>query len=151
MNPEKGRKAITDYQIIEKYHTSNNEPLASLVRCKLYTGRTHQIRVHLDHIGNPVVCDKKYGKGFVTKTKIMSDNSRTQLLNLDRHALHSSKISFLHPSNNEIMTFEAALPLDRNSFQKTQSLAGCDGRHPVVIGCFLQTLLGACEGQSVRR
>jgi len=112
MNPEKGRKAITDYQIIEKYHTSNNEPLASLIRCKLYTGRTHQIRVHLDHIGNPVVCDKKYGKGFITKTKMMSENCRTQLLNLDRHALHSSKISFLHPSNNEIMTFEAALPLD---------------------------------------
>ena len=112
MNPEKGRKAITDYQIIEKYHTSNNEPLASLVRCKLYTGRTHQIRVHLDYIGNPVVCDQKYGKGFITKTKMMSENSRIQLLNLDRHALHSSKISFLHPSNNETMTFETALPHD---------------------------------------
>ncbi|MDC3084480.1 RluA family pseudouridine synthase [Gammaproteobacteria bacterium] len=103
--------AITTYKVIEKIYNHKNDPLISQIRCKLYTGRTHQIRVHLDYIGHPVICDQKYGKGFNTKLKLLSNNCRNQL-KIDRHALHSSKLSFRHPIGNKPMTFESELPDD---------------------------------------
>ena len=103
--------AITTYKVIEKIYNHKNDPLISQIRCKLYTGRTHQIRVHLDYIGHPVICDQKYGKGFNTKLKSLSNDCRSQL-KIDRHALHSSKLSFRHPIGNKPMTFESELPDD---------------------------------------
>ncbi|MDG2187711.1 MAG: RluA family pseudouridine synthase [Hyphomicrobiales bacterium] len=112
-DPLKGRKAITEYETIETYFDKKNDPLASLLRCKLYTGRTHQIRVHLEHIGNPVICDAKYGKGFNTKMKQLSNIKDQEILSqCKRHALHSENITFMHPTNNEIMTFKSELPDD---------------------------------------
>ena len=106
-----GKLAITTYKVIEKIYNHKNDPLISQIRCKLYTGRTHQIRVHLDYIGHPVICDQKYGKGFNTKLKSLSNDCRSQL-KIDRHALHSSKLSFRHPIGNKPMTFESELPDD---------------------------------------
>jgi len=97
--------------ILTTRYNHKNDPLISQIRCKLYTGRTHQIRVHLDYIGHPLICDQKYGKGFNTKLKLLSDNYRNQL-KIDRHALHSSKLSFRHPIGNKPMTFESELPDD---------------------------------------
>ena len=106
-----GKLAITTYKVIEKIYNHKNDPLISQIRCKLYTGRTHQIRVHLDYIGHPVICDQKYGKGFNTKLKSLSNDCYSQL-KIDRHALHSSRLSFRHPIGNKPMTFESELPDD---------------------------------------
>ena len=110
-NIKNGKLAITTYKVIEKIYNHKNDPLISQIRCKLYTGRTHQIRVHLDYIGHPVLCDQKYGKGFNTKLKSLSNDCRNQL-KIDRHALHSSRLSFRHPIGNKPMTFESELPDD---------------------------------------
>jgi len=110
-NIKNGKLAITTYKVIEKIYNHKNDPLISQIRCKLYTGRTHQIRVHLDYIGHPVICDQKYGKGFNTKLKSLSNDCRNQL-KIDRHALHSSRLSFRHPIGNKPMTFESELPDD---------------------------------------
>ena len=106
-----GKLALTTYKVIEKIYNHKNDPLISQIRCRLYTGRTHQIRVHLDYIGHPVICDQKYGKGFNTKLKSLNADCRSQL-KIDRQALHSSKLSFRHPIGNKPMTFESELPDD---------------------------------------
>ena len=115
-----GKLAITTYKVIEKIYNHKNDPLISQIRCKLYTGRTHQIRVHLDYIGHPVICDQKYGKGFNTKLKSLSSDCLRQL-KIDRHALHSSRLSFKHPIGNKPMTFESALPDDLKLLKKMLS------------------------------
>ena len=115
-----GKLAITTYKVIEKVYNNKNDPLISQIRCKLYTGRTHQIRVHLEHIGHPIICDQKYGKGYNTKLKLLSNDCRRQL-KIDRHALHSSKLSFRHPISDELMKFESELPDDLNILKNVLS------------------------------
>ena len=119
-NTKNGKLAITTYKVVEKVYNHKNDPLISQIRCKLYTGRTHQIRVHLEHIGHPVICDQKYGKGYNTKLKLLSDEHRKQL-KIDRHALHSSKLSFRHPISDELMKFESKLPDDLNMLKNVLS------------------------------
>ncbi len=115
-----GKLAITTYKVIEKVYNNKNDPLISQIRCKLYTGRTHQIRVHLEHIGHPIICDQKYGKGYNTKLNLLSNDCRRQL-KIDRHALHSSKLSFRHPISDELMKFESELPDDLNILKNVLS------------------------------
>ncbi len=115
-----GKLAITTYKVIEKVYNNKNDPLISQIRCKLYTGRTHQIRVHLEHIGHPIICDQKYGKGYNTKLKLLSNDCQRQL-KIDRHALHSSKLSFRHPISDELMKFESELPDDLNILKNVLS------------------------------
>ncbi len=118
---EKNSKlAITNFKVVEKIFTKKNEPLISQIRCKLYTGRTHQIRVHLDHIGHPVICDQKYGKGYNTKLRFLSKQCRDQL-KIDRHALHASKLTFRHPISDVLMKFESDLPDDIKFLKKVLS------------------------------
>jgi 23S rRNA pseudouridine1911/1915/1917 synthase len=76
--------------------------------------------VHLEYIGHPVICDQKYGKGYNTKLKLLSDENRKQL-KIDRHALHSSKLSFRHPISDELMIFESKLPDDLNMLKNVLS------------------------------
>ena len=115
-----GKLAITTYKVIEKVYNNKNDPLISQIRCKLYTGRTHQIRVHLEHIGHPIICDQKYGKGYNTKLNLLSNDCRRQL-KIDRHALHSSRLSFRHPISDELMKFESELPDDLNILKNVLS------------------------------
>lgn len=90
------REAVTDYFVEERFG------LYTLVRCKLRTGRTHQIRVHMKHIGHPIVGDKTYGV-------------KKEEFNLIGQLLHAGKIGFIHPLTKEKVSFEASIPED---FQK---------------------------------
>lgn len=102
-----GRKAITHYQVKEIFHNG----AFSLVECKLETGRTHQIRVHLSAIGHSVIGDAVYGNRRKSLSDV-DDETKNLVNNFPRQALHSYKISFLHPFSKEEMEFEVGLPED---------------------------------------
>ncbi len=98
-----------------KTHYRTRSPLgsqASLVECRLETGRTHQIRVHMAHIGHPLLGDKTYGTGFKTKETKLRPDAQKALRKLNRQALHAYLLGFDHPVLRENMRFEAELPRD---------------------------------------
>jgi 23S rRNA pseudouridine1911/1915/1917 synthase len=103
-----GRHAVTHYTVTEVLAGG----LASLVSCRLETGRTHQIRVHLAHIGHPLVGDRVYGSGFSSKAGILRDAAAVALGGFRRQALHAGILGFRHPVNGKEMIFKAALPPD---------------------------------------
>ena len=106
-----GREAITHYRVAERYG-AKAKPVAALVECRLETGRTHQIRVHLASIGHPVIGDPAYASGFATKTTLLAEPARTVAANLPRQALHAWLLGFEHPETGEEMRFESPLPAD---------------------------------------
>jgi 23S rRNA pseudouridine1911/1915/1917 synthase len=101
-----GRRAVTHWRIEEELGP------ASLVSCRLETGRTHQIRVHFAHIGHPIMGDAVYGAGFKTKATQLSEEGRLALAKLGRQALHAAKLGFVHPATGEELLFESAPPED---------------------------------------
>jgi 23S rRNA pseudouridine1911/1915/1917 synthase len=107
---EHGRHAITHFEVIEPL--SGAAPAASLVRCDLETGRTHQIRVHMAHIGHPLLGDGVYGSGFRTKAARLDGGARDALERLGRQALHAAVLGFEHPRTGETLRFESPLPRD---------------------------------------
>ena len=104
----KGKKAITNYKTIEIFENKNT-PTLSLLECKLETGRTHQIRVHMNYLGNSIVGDDKYKKKF-KRVKNINPILERNLVNLDRQFLHAKTIGFIHPKKNEEMIFNSILP-----------------------------------------
>ena len=86
--------------------------MASLVTCRLETGRTHQIRVHMAHLGHPLLGDRTYGGGFKTKATLLEANAREAVERFRRQALHAAVLGFQHPAGDEIMRFESPLPPD---------------------------------------
>ncbi len=99
-----GRAAITDYEVTERLR------YVSLVRCRLRTGRTHQIRIHLKHLGHPIVGDPVYSG---PQWRGIPDKRVQKLLSgLDRQMLHAARITFAHPTTGASMTFDAPLPRD---------------------------------------
>jgi len=104
----KGKKAITNYKTIETFENKNT-PTLSLLECKLETGRTHQIRVHMNYLGNSIVGDDKYKKKF-KKIKNLEPLLEKNLINLNRQFLHAKTIGFIHPKKNEEMIFNSILP-----------------------------------------
>jgi len=106
----KGKKAITNYKTL-KVFKNLNLPKISLVECKLETGRTHQIRVHMNFKGNPIVGDKSYGKSKIKFKKIDKDVEKN-IKNFDRQALHAKSLGFLHPKTKKQFFFEAIRPED---------------------------------------
>lgn len=103
-----GKTAITHYKVLEIYA----EGLFSLCECRLETGRTHQIRVHMSHIGHSVVGDQTYGSNERKAKQIRDEKLREVLLGFKRQALHAYKLSFMHPTKNIPMDFEIPLPDD---------------------------------------
>ena len=104
----KGKKAITNYKTLEIFDTINT-PTLSLLECKLETGRTHQIRVHMNYLGNSIVGDDKYKKKF-KRIKNIDPLLEKNLTNLNRQFLHAKTIGFIHPKNNKEMIFNSILP-----------------------------------------
>ncbi|MGB3581587.1 MAG: RluA family pseudouridine synthase, partial [Roseiarcus sp.] len=103
---ERGRHATTHWRLIEAFGP------ASLVACRLETGRTHQIRVHMASIGHPLLGDSVYGAGFNTKAARLSEAARAALAGLGRQALHASILGFEHPATGEPLRFESPPPED---------------------------------------
>ncbi len=94
---QRGREAVTHYEVRETFNGQDGKPVASLLALKLETGRTHQIRVHLAHIGHPLLGDSVYGPHFKTKATQLGPLSRAALAALDRQALHAWLLVLEHP------------------------------------------------------
>ena len=106
---EASREAVTHYEVLEKL---GMPPVASLVRCVLETGRTHQIRVHMTHIGHPLLGDRVYGASFKSSLNTLSEAARNAVNTLNRQALHAGKLGFEHPRTGKALSFESPLPSD---------------------------------------
>ena len=107
---KKGKIAITNYKTI-KIFQNLNLPKISLVECQLETGRTHQIRVHMNFKGNPILGDKSYGKSK-KKFKRIDPNIEKKINSFDRQALHAKSLGFIHPRTEKEIFFEAKRPED---------------------------------------
>jgi len=112
----KGKRAITNYKTIETFE-NDKTPTLSLVECKLETGRTHQIRVHMSHIGNNIVGDDKYKKKY-KKLKNIDVRLESLISKLNRQFLHAKTLGFIHPRTNEEMVFSSILPQELNNLLK---------------------------------
>ena len=102
-----GKEALTHYRLVDRF--KNHTHLKAI----LETGRTHQIRVHLSHIGNPLIGDPLYG-GRVRFPKKASEDLKKSLKNFRRQALHSKKLTLVHPVSGEVMSWKSLLPGDMN-------------------------------------
>ncbi len=106
------RSAVTHYRVRTDYPAKDGKPVASLVECRLGTGRTHQIRVHMAHAGHPLVGDRDYGSAFKTKANLLPATARATMSGFRRQALHACLLQFEHPRTGQVMRFEAPLPAD---------------------------------------
>jgi 23S rRNA pseudouridine1911/1915/1917 synthase len=120
---EGGREAVTHWEIREVFNGRDGKPVASLLACQLETGRTHQIRVHLAHIGHPLLGDSVYGSHFKTKAGHLGGEAQAALSALGRQALHAYLLVLEHPRSGEILHWEAPLPEDLLLLEKTLQAA----------------------------
>ena len=113
----KGKKAITNYETLEIFENEKS-PTLSLIECKLETGRTHQIRVHMNYLGNSILGDTKYKKKY-KKIKNIDIKLNNLITNLNRQFLHAKTLGFIHPKTNEEMVFSSILPQELEIILKT--------------------------------
>ena len=119
----RGRRALTHWRVIESFAGE-----ASLICCRLETGRTHQIRVHMAHIGHPLLGDPVYATGFKSKTARLPSVAQACVASLARQALHAAVLGFPHPVTGIEMHFESTLPPDLRKLRET--LAGGASARP---------------------
>jgi 23S rRNA pseudouridine1911/1915/1917 synthase len=105
-----GKPALTHYKVLRAYGMG-----AAFVACRLATGRTHQIRVHMAHIGHPLIGDPVYLKRRPASAKLLTDNARAAALDFPRQALHAQTLGFTHPITGEALRFSAPPPEDFNT------------------------------------
>ncbi|MCY4191481.1 MAG: RluA family pseudouridine synthase [Rhodospirillaceae bacterium] len=120
-----GRPAITHYVMLERYSAG-----LSSIECCLATGRTHQIRVHMNHVGNPLVGDRLYG-GQRFLPQPWRDEPVGHVVNsFGRQALHAARLGFVHPISGEWMSFQSSLPRDMEIlFRSLESLKDAEPSH----------------------
>ncbi|HAY72169.1 MAG TPA: RNA pseudouridine synthase [Saprospirales bacterium] len=112
---KKGRKAVTLYRVIESFGT------ATLIECKLITGRTHQIRVHMEYMGYPLLVDRLYGRreefflSDIKKRRYRIKDGELELPLISRLTLHASRVVFKHPENKQLIDVESPMPKDLNA------------------------------------
>lgn len=106
------RHAVTHYTVLERFGGEKDGALASLVECRLETGRTHQIRVHMAHIGHPVIGDQDYGLAFRTKANRLPEPLKSMAKDFPRQALHARLLAFDHPVSGRHKRFETPFPTD---------------------------------------
>lgn len=111
------RTAITHYRVKTSFGAP--DPLVSEVICHLETGRTHQIRVHMTHIGHPILGDPSYGTGQRNRATKLTEDARTALMQLGRQALHAHLLGFEHPETGEKLRFESPLAPEMAALRKT--------------------------------
>ena len=107
-----GKEALTHYRVIDRFKSHTH------VKAILETGRTHQIRVHLSHIEHPLIGDPMYG-GRVRFPKKACQELKDELINFQRQALHSKKLTLKHPSTGQSMSWKADLPVDMQQLLST--------------------------------
>jgi 23S rRNA pseudouridine1911/1915/1917 synthase len=104
----RGREAVTHYRVLDRFRAHTH------IRCQLETGRTHQIRVHLSHIGYPLFGDPEYGRRLSLPKGMIPEHAEV-LRAFKRQALHASELSFIHPLSDEEIRCVAPLPTDMQS------------------------------------
>jgi 23S rRNA pseudouridine1911/1915/1917 synthase len=113
VRPGSGRRAVTRYELLVRLPAVGaGKPVASLLRLVLETGRTHQVRVHLAHIGHPLLGDATYGAGFRASARRLEPEAQAALEALGRQALHAAELAFVHPVSGKRVTFASPLPPD---------------------------------------
>ncbi len=134
---ERGKKAVTHFETVASYgqrrhkavqlagkaktqlrSKGTDDALAAKVICRLETGRTHQIRVHLTHIGHPLIADRLYGTGFKTKAELLPQALKRELTLFSRQALHAHELGFEHPLSGEHLVFTCELPIKMKKIEK---------------------------------
>jgi 23S rRNA pseudouridine1911/1915/1917 synthase len=96
----RGKRAVTHYRLVTPLRE------AALVECRLETGRTHQVRVHMTSLGHPLLGDPVYGRGKITHRDILNQ------LDFSRQALHAETLGFQHPVTKQSLSFKSAIPAD---------------------------------------
>ncbi len=116
--PGRGKPAVTHYRTLEAYRG------ASLLECRLETGRTHQIRVHMSHIGHPLIGDPVYGRSRGARLTALSEAGQAAARAFQRQALHAGVLGFTHPLSGESLRFESLMPQDMADLAEALSEAG---------------------------
>ena len=113
-----GKPAVTRYRVVQ-----SSAALWSIVECRLETGRTHQIRVHMAHAGHPLLCDTLYGGA---RRRRLDERTQAALAHCPRQALHAARLGFVHPVSGAELAFESPLPQDMRAL--IESLCAASGR-----------------------
>ena len=115
-----GRKAATHYRVVQTFGDGGQQgPVASLLECRLETGRTHQVRVHLSSIGTPPIGDPVYAQGFKSKIRTLPPQLQEEFASFRRQALHAATLSFVHPLTGTLLKFNSTPPRDFASLLQT--------------------------------